>query len=104
MYPTTQSVPSSILAGVAQGYSSQLCQAEQPSSGIASRVGELQKAVAEICEAAYNIRGALGILVPTEVGKNAVAPSSLTELLLSLRHQLTQANSELRDVLTHINS
>jgi hypothetical protein len=80
-------------------------QAEQlASAGVASRVSELQKTVSETCEIAYNLRGALGILVPVEEGKTAAVPSSLIELLLTLRLQLTKANKDFRDVLTHINS
>ena len=78
--------------------------APQPPSGIASRVQELEKCAAETSELAYNLRIALGLGELQGIEGKTVPPSSLSEVLTSLRIRINRANNDFRDVLTHLSS
>jgi len=73
--------------------------------GVASRVSDLQKAVSELESLAYQVKGALGITSPgQEGGKIPNEPSTLADVLTSLRVKITRASADLQDVITHLNS
>ena len=79
--------------------------APPPPPGIASRVQDLQKTVADVCDLAYNLRSALGIQQPSDVqGAKQANEPTLADVLLSLRHRLNNACADFRDVLQHLNS
>lgn len=73
-------------------------------SGIASRVQELQKAVAETSALSYQLRTALGIQQPQPDGQKNQTAGSLAEVLSELRYSLNRSNTDLQDVLQHLNS
>jgi hypothetical protein len=75
-----------------------------PPLGIASRVGDLQKAVAEVQSLSYQVKAALGITVPETEAHKVAQASSLSELLTDLRMRITRSCADLQDALSHLNS
>lgn len=75
-----------------------------PAPGIASKIQELQEAVATTCQLSASIVSALGIS-HAEQGTEPKNPrSSLIEVLTDLRVRLYNANAETERAITHINS
>ena len=75
-----------------------------PLSGIASRVGDLQKAASELQNLAYEVKGALGIAGPGTDAKSTALPSSLADVLTDVYIRITKSNADLQDVISHLNS
>lgn len=71
-------------------------------SGVASRASELQKAVSELEQLAYQVKNALGLSGPETA--NTPEPHSLAETLAHLCTRITGASCDLNEVLTHLNS
>lgn len=87
-----------------RNYEMNCAQAPKP-SGIASRISDLQQEVQGVAALAYQTKQALGITSPEAGGtKGPVQPSSLADVLTDLRIRLSQASSDLQDVIQHLNS
>lgn len=99
MYPTSQLAPQMN----AVPYSGTIGQAPAP-TGIASAVEELKKEVYCALDRTATLRSTLGISAPETGGNKASEPGSLVEVIRMLTRYLSNANSDLGDVLQHLNS
>ncbi len=74
-----------------------------PFSGIASKVGELQKSVAELSDVVRGLQGALGLGTP-QAEEQTSQPPNLFEALNEVVRRVNLASCDIREAVQHLNS
>ena len=74
------------------------------SSGVASRVLELQKSVSSLQNLVYQTKSALGLSSPPTEAKNPREPGTLAEVITDLRCRVDSGCLDLEGVIQHLNS